>query len=299
MTGPLAALYLDWALTALWPIVGKRALLHFDPLTFGTSGLALAVAVLLPALWARGRLGLIFSPALRGPLFMMGLFASGAPTFLFLYGVARTTPANAAIVCQVEVVYSAVLASLVLGEVIRARQAAASALVLAGTALILWKDLGTPHWSGDIVFLATPWMFQVSHILSKRLPPDLDSVTIAGGRAFYGFLTLAPFAAWSALSGRAHVSWSHEAAGLLLLQGLVMVALNHTLWYMALRRLPLAKTTAIMLSYPALTMVYSWLLGTEAIGAYQVAGLITSMGGALWLTRQAHGEVELMPETTP
>ena len=47
----------------------------------------------------------------------------------------------------------------------------------------------------------------------------------------------------------------------------------------------LAKATAFLLSYPALTMLASWLLGRESIHALQVAGLIVTLAGAGWLSR--------------
>jgi len=281
---PLIALFIDWALTATWPIVGRRALLHFDPLTFAELALLLGFLTLLPFLGRR--LVRLFEPGLRVPLFWMGVFGSGIPSLLLVTAVGHTTPANAAIVCQVEVVYSAVLASLLLGERIGPKQVAGTTLVLVGTGLILAKDIGTPHWKGDLILLLTPWMFQVSHILSKRLPRDVDYVTIAGARMFYGCLVLAPFAVGSWLLGVISARFSAEAWALLAYQSTLLGSVNLVLWYVAIRNLELAKTTAVMLSYPALTLVFSWVLGSEPIGWHQVAGLGLSMGGAVWLTFQ-------------
>ena len=182
-----------------------------------------------------------------------------------------------------EVVYSAVLSAWLLGERVTGRQAAASALVLGGTGLILGHDLGTPHWKGDLIVLFTPWMFQISHIFSKRLPADIDAATIAGGRLFWGALTLAPIAL---LFGTPHARVGPAFLAFVGFHAIVMNIVNLQLWYTAIRSLPLSKTTAIMLSYPALTMVYCRLLGWEHIGPHQVAGMALSMTGALWLTSQ-------------
>jgi len=57
------------------------------------------------------------------------------------------------------------------------------------------------------------------------------------------------------------------------------------LWYQAVLRLDLAKTTAFLLSYPALTMLFSWALGRETISVLQVAGLAVTLCGAWWLRR--------------
>ena len=277
------------ALTATWPIVGQWAMVHFDAATYTFLSLSTGIVTLLPFLLRKGRLARILSPELRGPLFVMGLFGSGLSSLLFLFGVRFTTAGNAAIVCQVEVVYSAALAAWILRERLSAAQGLASALVLAGTGLILGRDLGSPHWKGDLIFLFTPWMFQVSHIVSKRLPKDVDYVMIAGARMLYGALTVLPAALWLWGNGQGRAEFSAGAFGLLGFQAVFLGSLNLTLWYVAIRNLELAKTTAVMLSYPALTLVYAWALGQEPVGATQLAGLALSMSGALWLTFQMRG----------
>jgi drug/metabolite transporter (DMT)-like permease len=57
------------------------------------------------------------------------------------------------------------------------------------------------------------------------------------------------------------------------------------LWYVAIRGMPLSKATTMLLSYPALTLVFSWGLGREQIRAVQIAGLACTFAGALWTAR--------------
>lgn len=284
--GPIASLYASWALTGFWPITAKIAGEAVDPILFGFLHLALGLASLLPWLLARGRWRRLAEPGLVVPFLVLGGLGSGITTAMLQIGVGMTTAANAAIVCQVEVVYSAILAALILGERISPRQAAASTLVLAGTAVILGKDLGTPHWAGDLLILATPWMFQVSHIYSKRLPEDIEPVTIVGARLFYGMLVLGALLLLRGALGPLRWSPTPRFWPILAFHGILLNSIGMTLWYGALRKLELAKTTAVMLSYPALTLVYCWLLGQEGIGPAQVAGLALSMTGAIWLTLQ-------------
>ena len=279
---PIVALYLSWALTAAWPVTARIANGYCDPLWFGAAQLAVGLCVMGTYLVATGRWRRIFAPDVRLPFFVIGCLGSGLTTGLMQTAVRFTTASNAAIVCQVEVVYSALLSAWLLGERISAPQAAASTLVLAGTTLIMGADLGTAHWKGDLIVLATPWMYQVSHIFSKRLPPDIEPTTIAGARMFWGLVTLAPIAL---LLGRPTFTPGVPLAALLVFHGLVLNTLTMPLWYMAVRKLELSKTTAIMLSYPALTVLYCGVLRLETIGWHQLAGLALSMSGALWLTR--------------
>src|SRR5262249_43708399 len=80
-------------------------------------------------------------------------------------------------------------------------------------------------------------------------------------------------------------SWAAGPLLALLGQGLAMSSINFVLWYMAILRMDLAKATAIMLSYPALTVLFSWLLGRESIHGFQLVGLVVTFSGAFWISR--------------
>lgn len=281
--GPLPALILDWVITAYWPLIGASGMAYYSGALFATAGLVIGGAMMLPWLAARGRWRALLDPRSRGPLLAMGFF-SGLATVIFISALRFTTPANAAITAQIEVIYSALLSAWFLGERVSAKQAGASALVIAGTGLIMLHDASSPRWKGDLMILATPWMYQASHIFSKRLPKDLDPLALSGGRIAYGILTMLPFCAWSLAHG-GRWSWSAPALGALALQGGLMSSVNFVLWYKAIRGMDLSKATAIMLSYPALTVLFSWALGREPISGTQVAGLVITLTGAYVVSR--------------
>ena len=280
---PLAALLIDWVVTALWPLIGASGMKHYSGLLFSSAGLLVGLVVLAPFLAVGGRWRRIFSPDVMPSLAAMGFF-SGLATAIYISALAYTTPANAAIMAQVEVLYSAVLCAWLLGERPSAKQAMATVLILLGTGLIMFRDLSSPRWRGDLMILATPWMYQLSHIFSKRLPKDLDAWTLSGGRVFFGLVTMAPLCAWSVFHG-GRWSWEAPALGLLALQGLLMSSTNFVLWYLAIRRMDLTSATSIMLSYPALTLVFSWALGLEHVHGLQILGMLVTMVGATWTSR--------------
>lgn len=280
---PLAALVVDWAITALWPLIGAFGMRHYSGGLFATGGLVVGLLAMSPFLLAKGRWRLVLSREAAPSLAAMGL-CSGAATIIYISALAHTTPANAAIVAQVEVLYSAALTAWLLGERPTLKQALAALLIMSGTGLVMLHDLSSPRWKGDLMILCTPWLYQLSHIAAKRLPRGLDAVTLSGGRVLYGILTMAPFCLWS-LSHGARWSWSPEALSMLVAQGLLMSSLNFVLWYMAIRNMELSKATTFMLSYPALTLVFSWALGRDAIAGVQLLGLACSFSGAVWTAR--------------
>lgn len=58
------------------------------------------------------------------------------------------------------------------------------------------------------------------------------------------------------------------------------------LWHSAIRRMDLAKATAIMLSYPALTFLFSLALGRETFHVAEGIGLALTLSGGAWLSLQ-------------
>ncbi len=280
---PLAALVADWMLTALWPLIGVSGLRYYSGIAFLWAGLAIGLVVLSPWLFVRGRWSRMLSRDAAPALLAMGFF-SGLATVIYIAALNYTTPVNAVILAQIEVLYSALLSARFLGERPTLKQSLASLCVIGGTALIVLHDVRSPRWRGDLMILATPWMYQLSHVFSKKLPPDLDVLTLSGGRVFYGLLATLPLCAWSLLRGGAW-SWEPEALRILMLQGVLMSSVNFVLWYIAIRGMPLSKATTMLLSYPALTLAFSWGLGREQIRAVQLAGLACTFAGALWTAR--------------
>jgi len=288
---PLFYLLTGWVLTSLWPIIAKDGIQLFSGVLFLHAGLVLGLLALSPWLVSNGRWRRLFSPELLRPLFIMGLFGSGLGSFFMITALQYTTSANAAIMAQVEVLYSAVLCAWLLKERISVRQILGGFLVVAGTGLILFRDFSSAQWKGDLLVLATPWMFQVSHIYAKRLPQDMDAFAISGARVLYAAIILIPFSL-AVLLAEPRWSWGFSGIRLLLIQGIGMCAVSMVLWYLAIRRMELAKATTIMLSYPALTVFFSWLLGRETIHAAQITGLILTLSGAYWvslLAVKSHG----------
>ncbi len=70
----------------------------------------------------------------------------------------------------------------------------------------------------------------------------------------------------------------------MLAAGLALTALNNVLWYKAIFNMDLSKATAIVLSYPALTMLLSQLFGIARVRPCQLAGMALAMAGACWVT---------------
>lgn len=281
---PLAAIWLCVCVNSFIPVMGYLAAGRMSPVLFAFCGSALGFACFLP--WARKNrlLAVYFRRDLWPRLFALGFFGSALPIAALVTALRYTTPANAAILGQVEAVYTIALSRLFLRERITASQLFGTALVLAGTLLIAFKERFTLRWTGDLIVLAVPLMYQVSHVVGKRLPKDLGPGFVASARALFAALGLLPAFALGFFTPVAAFEPSLALLGIVLVWGVALTALNNLLWYRAILNMDLSKATAIVLSYPVLTALLSHFLGIEKIQAYQVIGLCLALGGAYWVT---------------
>lgn len=281
---PLAALWLAVGINSFFPIVGWLAAGRISPSLYAFAGSAIGFACFLPWAARNGGFSAYFRRGLWPRLFAVGFFGSALPIALLVAALSYTTPANAAILCQVEVAYALVLSRIFLRERITASQLAGTSLVLAGTLLIAFKERYTPRWTGDLMVLAVPLFYQISHLFSKKLPAGMSPVFVASARTLFAALGILPFVLFSLSGPAAAFTPSLELLGILLAFGIVLTALNNVFWYRAIFSMDLSKATAIVLSYPVLTALISHLFGIEKIHTYQLSGLALAMAGAYWVT---------------
>ncbi|MDE1976789.1 MAG: DMT family transporter [Elusimicrobia bacterium] len=284
-SAPFLALVGCWALNAVWPLVSQSGLRTYPPLVFTEAAFVLGFLFLLPELIRRREWKTFLSPKAACHFLAIAIFY-GTPCLLYIAALSYTTPSSAGVVAEIEVLYSMVLSAWLLRESIGWRQAAASAMVVLGTGLILAHDSGTSRWKGDMMIAASAWMYQVSHILVKRLPAEVSPTAITGGRLFYqSAVFVIPVCGWALLRPtHAAWAWSWPGIGCAFVEGAGVIGVAGVFWYAAIRKIDLAKCTAFILSYPALTMLLSWLLGREAISAAQISGLAVTLAGAAWLS---------------
>ena len=278
---PMQALWLALFITAGSPIAGKFTVGYMSPSFILLASTFTAWLLYIPWLCKNKMWGRLVDKDIHFRLSVMGLFGTALPFMLLLLALKWTTPSNSAILNQAESVYSLIFAFLFLGEKPCLKQIIGTVMVAAGAVLILAVNGYTPMWKGDLLVLGTVWMFQVSHIAAKKLPADLSVDFITAARCFYGFL-------WSILLGFAALPFGMDItckADLKAWAGLFYIAVfvytvRNKFWYQAIRNMPLAKATAVILSYPVFTYILSVAVGFDSIQAYQIGGLVLALSGA-------------------
>jgi drug/metabolite transporter (DMT)-like permease len=281
---PLGAIWLTVCINSFMPILGFLAAGKISPVLFALAGSSLGFACFVPWSLKNKMFPVYFRRDLWPRLLAVGFFGSALPIAALVTALNYTTPANAAILGQVEAVYTVILSRLFLKEKISLSQLFGTGLVLAGTLLIAYKERFTLRWTGDLIVLAVPLFYQISHLFSKKLPKDLSHVFVASSRTLFATLGILPVFLLGFVMPVASFTPSFGLLGIVLAWGLVLTALNNILWYKAILNMDLSKATAIVLSYPVLTALLSAAFGIEKIQAYQMIGLGLALSGAYWVT---------------
>ena len=283
---PLLAAWLCWAIVGLSPIAGHYAVNVINPVLLSFLGTILAVIFFEPWITQNHQWGELFAKETRWKFLFIGTFGTALPFSIILWAFHYTTPGNAAILQQSELVYSMIIAAIFLREIPTKQQLAGSALILAGVLLILFKEKYTPRWTGDLMIIACPWMFQAASCMAKKLPKHLHFRTIAAARNIYALPVLTFLLLFLLCKNSGQLTFKADTQTLFiwLYTGILKYGWAMILWYQAIRALDLSRVTAIYLSYPVLSFALSILLGLETPHVYQIIGMALTLTGAYWIS---------------
>jgi len=259
------------------------------PLFVAAATTVFAAAAATSVLALRGDLRELFHLRRLPRLVIIGAVGTAAAFGLFYAGTQRSTAIEAVICLQSEPAYSLLAAWLFLGHRPTRRRVLAIAVLLFGIALAVGPN-GFEGSTGVWLLLATPICWQASHLVVLRGLAGVTPPVLSAARYLYGGSVLVLF--WLVTGGAADLPAGPVRTTLLPLlaiQGVILSYVGTLLWYQAIRRLDLARTTAIVVpSIPLLSLVASFLLVGEIPSAAQSAGLILTAAGVLAFVTAPH-----------
>lgn len=266
---------------AFVPAFAKLTTNSGDPL-FVAVATTLCAGVLAAAILAyQGNLSVLVRRPHAPRLLLIGCLGTSAAFVLFFHGAQQTTAVETVLCLQIEPAYSMLFAWLFLGHRPTPRRFAAIALLLIGIFLAVGGG-GFSFSPGVWLLLATPLCWQVSHLVVLRALSSVPAAVITGARYVYGGSVLLAY--WWASGGMNAVVAKDVATQLplLALQGFVLSYAGTYVWYMAIVRLDLTRTTAIVVpSIPLLSIAASFALLGEIPTGPQWAGFVLTAAGVL------------------
>ena len=287
----LTAAWICWALVGLSPIMGKYAAGLISPAVLVFLGTLLGVLYFAPWVTKNHKWGDLFARNTLGKFLFIGTFGTALPFTVFLIALHYTTPGNAAILQQSELIYSLIFAIIFLREFPSRGQLGGSILIVLGVLIILLKEQYTPRWTGDLLIIGSTWMLQAGSTMAKKLPKHLDYRVIGMARNLFALPALVVILSAMYMLNQPFTFRSTATAWIVLgYTGFLKYGLAMVVWYKAIRALDLSKVTAIYLSYPVLSLLLSVVLGLDTISSHQVLGLAITCVGAYWVSRTVQKE---------
>jgi len=213
-----------------------------------------------------------------------------AAPVLLMYGLTRTRAADASLLLNLEAVFTALIAWLVLRESAGRRVVAGLALIVAGGAVLAWPAAaGAPAGVGALAVAGACLCWAIDNNLTRRVSVG-DPVFIAAAKGLVAGLTNVALAlALGAAVPRPALAAA--AAGV----GLVGYGVSLVLFVLALRALGSARTGAYFATAPFVGAAIAVGLLREPLGwSFAVAAVLMAAG--VWLHLSERHEHEHVHE---
>jgi drug/metabolite transporter (DMT)-like permease len=265
------------ALVVIWgvnfPIV-KITFREMPPMVFNAVRFAGATILLLLVLWRSGRAAPVRRedwPALLG----LGLVGHSLYQILFINGLARTTASNSSLILAMVPLFVAMLSAALRIDHVAPRTWTGIVLAFAGLFLLVTGreglTLSTSTLAGDGLTLLCTVCWALFTVFSRPFlrrysPLQLTVVTMASGVP-----ALVVGAAPQLLRQSWHaVSWLAWSA--LSFSTVLAVAVGYVVWHASLQAVGGPRTAVYSNLIPVATLIASWLLLGETLGALQALG---------------------------
>lgn len=217
-------------------------------------------------------------------VFLFAGLGTALPLVCVVIGLAQTSAITGSFLLQLQGPAAMLLALLFLKEKIGVKQVFGIALLLAGSALIILRDLRGPFQivggQGDLFVVIAAVGLGFSYIPGKRLTARGDALQIILLRLFVGAFLLLPFLAFSTPILLVPFSWL--LLGALALYIVTNFGVAYILQQVGLGLLQAWEVAAIMQTLPLFSTVFALLLLHESLTLLQiVGGCIIIVGGFL------------------
>ena len=204
------------------------------------------------------------------------------PTFYFL-GLRFTTAGNAAIVAQMEIVFSFLFFGLILKrEKYTMFAVVGAALMFAGVIAVFFSGKFTIN-PGDALILFATMIAPISNNFQQKARKKVSAVTLLFLRSLIASIFLFCFANFWQETGVNNLT---KALPLLLINGIFVFGLSKIFWIEAIHRIPVAKAISLNAITPIFTLIYAFFLLHEVPTIWQFIALPLIIGGGILLTRK-------------
>lgn len=230
--------------------------------------------------------------------FLVGAFGSGLGALMFTAAVDMASAGVVNAISKTAPIFVALFAYFTLRErvthlrfLLVAVMVAADVLIVAGE-LTFSGQLVSARLIGDLLALGAGLTRAIAEVLGKSALRQFRASTVALWRFGVGLLVAGVVSVgtggWSSL-----LTMSLQGWGVLFLLAGVSTALYMALYYRGLAEIPAHVAVSLKLLGAVVTVIVSWIVLSEVLTPYHIAGIAVLISGAyLLVMRSAHPEAE-------
>lgn len=272
----------------------KMALREIAPSHANAFRFTLGAVALGTAGWIeRRRLGMTFREAVRGRIGMLaslGILGYFVYQEAFIFGIARTSAASAALLTATSPVWTALLGHVTRIDRLQRAALPGMALALAGAVVVALgrKGHGIDSVAGNLTMLASALVWAVFTVRQSRLAGIVPPATGAFVSLLFALVGLYGIA----LATPAHGSLatlSPAALAALVYSGVLSVGLTFAIWNAAVAHVGPTTTASFGYLTPLFAAVTAFFLLGEPITPWHVGGAALLIGGLVWMRRAKRG----------
>ncbi len=283
-----AARLAAFSAVVLWGVsfvATKAALREVSPVTLIFSRFALGVAVLFLLLIFR-RQSLIPPRDAWPMLALIGFVGIFVHQMIQAHALTLTSAVQTGWLIGLTPIWSAVLATVFLGEGFGGRKVLGLVVGAAGTLVLITRGelsfgvLALPATKGDLLILASTVNWAIYTILGRGTLKRLGSARATAGAMVSGWAMLIPFFVHSA-GWQEYRGLSPSSLIAILFLGVGCSGLGYLLWYAALERIEASQVAAFLYLEPLVTLVAAVALLGEPVALSTILGGVLVLAGVL------------------
>lgn len=204
----------------------------------------------------------------RISLALMGLVGFGAAKFFAYSGLSRTTATDAALIINLEAIFTALLAGWLLRQRLGLPQWFGIALAFGGGLALVWPDSTAVHaearaWGNTLLIISVA-AEALATILGARAMRHYTGLQVTAFGVFWGAACLLVPALWQWSAGGARLDWA-TTANLAALAYLAVgpTVLAYVLWFRVLARVEAGQAAAFLYVQPVVGVLLGIALRSE------------------------------------
>jgi drug/metabolite transporter (DMT)-like permease len=272
-------------MVVIWAVnfsVSKLALEQLSPLTFNALRFPLAAALLLVALYSRGRIPLPTRAELPRVL-ALGLLGNLLYQMFFIFGLDRTRAGNASLLLAGTPIITALMSAALGHERVRPRVWLGVVATFGGIVLVVLGgrgqiEAGHETLVGDLLMFAASVAWAFYTVGSRPLVEKYGALPITAWTLWIGTAGLVA----AGIRDTMRTDWQQVSALTwlaVLYAGLLSIGVAYIIWYYGVAKLGNTRTSAYSNVVPVIALAVAWLWLGEVPTTAQLAGTAVILTG--------------------